>query len=461
MRIAISSPDFTLQGSVWDATAGTASTSLFTIKNDVIAATSSLFTIQNTQGTALLTLSQTGNASITSDLTVGKRLFLGSKTKGVGSETYLFVDDALGSTSSYIATNADGWQTASTFDYAERYESSEVLAPGDLVTTDPSRMNRVKRARSASEPILGIVSTQPAFVTGGSLKGSYPIALAGRVPTRVSTAKGAIKIGDALMASNVPGVAVKAVAAGNIVGIALEAYDNPIDGLVSVFVKPGYSAGAITSGGSITSSHASTSKSGETLQEGFATILAGSTDVKVSFPTILAYPIVYATPNDSVGGSWWISNRSDTGFSVVMSKTQTHDVEFAWMAKPAQAGMQRFLSDSTSYAIDPMTAKAFGPKRTDILSPVIASSTAASSSSTPDLPASKAGERRPTLTFVPIPVSASSTVVSSSTLSTTTSSSTAPTTIPIPVSVSTTALTLSPKPPSSTSSTTATSSTVP
>ncbi|MEK7115918.1 MAG: hypothetical protein AAB879_00815, partial [Patescibacteria group bacterium] len=198
----VDSPLFSFQGSAWDATSSRVVTSIFTLKNRIISATSSAFTIQHSNGDRLFALSNDGNASIVGDLTIGRRLFLGSKKTGTSSfATYLFVDDTLGSTSTYIATNADGWQTSSTYDYAERYESVEDLIPGDIVTADPSKTNFVKRATSLNEQILGIVSTRPGFVTGGSVKGSYPVALAGRVPTRVSTGNGAIKIGDALMAS--------------------------------------------------------------------------------------------------------------------------------------------------------------------------------------------------------------------------------------------------------------------
>ncbi|MDD2731292.1 MAG: hypothetical protein PHW33_04190, partial [Candidatus Portnoybacteria bacterium] len=246
---------FTLQGSGWDSAASSSVVTNFSLFNRTISATSSELIISFTTGTNSISdfsfkLNQNGDASVRGDLTVGKRLYLGSKVNGQGSTTtYIYVDDTLAPTSTYIATNADGWQTLSTYDYAERYESSDDLVPGDLVTTDPAGVNKVKRVVSTAEPIIGIVSTKPGFVTGAYAKGNFPIALAGRVPTRVSTANGTIAIGDYLAASDMPGVAVRATGTGNVVGIALEPYTLPEVGLISVFVKPSYMAATIGTAG--------------------------------------------------------------------------------------------------------------------------------------------------------------------------------------------------------------------
>ncbi len=247
---AFDSYTFSYKGSAWNTDTAQEITTSFDVFNNTISATSSELKFIYTTGTGftqnLLTITNSGDVHVSGDLHVGRRLYLGSNTSGEAStSTYIFVDDTLSPTSTYIATNADGWQTESTYDYAERYESSEDLIPGDLVTTDPSGVNLVKRATSPSEPLLGIVSTKPGFVTGRHYEGWYPIALAGRVPTRVSTVDGAIRVGDYLtVSSNYPGVAVKATAGSNTIGVALEDYDNAEVGLISVFVERDGSNGA-------------------------------------------------------------------------------------------------------------------------------------------------------------------------------------------------------------------------
>jgi hypothetical protein len=124
---------------------------------------------------------------------------------------------------------ADGFATGNS-DLAEMYFSDTELKTGEIVvmTGDLS----VERATTDSElPILGVVSTNPGLTIGSDdtplQEGevAYPIALAGRVPVQLSNENGAIKRGDALMLSSVPGVAMKATGVGTTVGIALEDFD--------------------------------------------------------------------------------------------------------------------------------------------------------------------------------------------------------------------------------------------
>ena len=88
-----------------------------------------------------------------------------------------------------------------------------------------------RAAENNKEKVIGVVSTKPGLLLGfddTSLKAgekSYPIALKGRVPVRLSTENGEIKAGDELMLSSLPGVAMKATSTGKIVGVALEDFD--------------------------------------------------------------------------------------------------------------------------------------------------------------------------------------------------------------------------------------------
>ena len=290
------------------------------------------------------------------DLTVGGRLYLGSKLNGVGStSTYLFVDDTVPG-SSFVSTNADGFQTASTYDYAERYVSNDELVPGDLVTADGAGANMIRKTTSATDIVLGIVSTRPGFVTGAYATGTYPIALAGRVPTNVSTKNGSIQIGDPLMASDVPGTAVKSDGTGSMIGVALESYENPLAiGRISVFVKTGWQTGAA----SVSSGAAGASGGAQTVTAlplaGLAKIYAGATSVKVSFPSIQSYPIIQLTPNGQTKSGYWYSDVSDTGFTIVIGEPATVDLGFSWTVQPSVANQRMSFSDNTSATYDPLT----------------------------------------------------------------------------------------------------------
>jgi hypothetical protein len=345
----IDSPFFTFTAKAWDSASSTEVTHSFKLFADAISSTTSLFSIANASGTSLLDLSNEG------DLTVHGKLYLANKSTGMGStSTYLFIDDTAPS-STMVSTNADGFQAQAAYDYAERYPSQENLEPGDLVTFDAAGpVNSMKRTSSAADAVSGIVSTKPGFLTGAYASGTYPIALAGRVPTKVTASNGSIKVGDALTASNIPGVAMKATQPGIIVGYALENFDLPETGLVQVFVKTGYFGGTVDAAGAVT--YAPQSSAVEQIEiEGLALIAAGQTEVKVSFASLKALPAVYVTPGASVDGGWWIASKTDTGFMIILEKPQTHDVEFSWLARPLQIGVKRFKSDNTNETVDPLS----------------------------------------------------------------------------------------------------------
>jgi hypothetical protein len=111
-------------------------------------------------------------------------------------------------------------------DLAERYSSRQELKPGEVVSIDPINNHAVQRTTyQYQNDVIGIVSTDPGFVAGAYTEDSYPIALVGRVPVKVSTENGMIKAGDRLTPSSVPGHAMKASLAGRVVGKALESLD--------------------------------------------------------------------------------------------------------------------------------------------------------------------------------------------------------------------------------------------
>ena len=111
-------------------------------------------------------------------------------------------------------------------DLAENYTSTDKLEPGDVVMIDQNNPHGVLKTPSNYQGVtLGVVSTAPGFVAGAYTKNAYPIGLIGRVPVKVSTENGSIKIGDYLTVSSVSGHAMKATLAGHVIGKALESLD--------------------------------------------------------------------------------------------------------------------------------------------------------------------------------------------------------------------------------------------
>ena len=137
-------------------------------------------------------------------------------------------------------------------DYAETIPASVPdLQAGEILTTDPNQPKSVTRStKPYQKAIVGVVPTQPGLVIGEEVKEGYSttVALAGRVPLKVTTENGPIKIGDPVTSSSLPGVGMKATRPGYIVGTALTSFtsDNPGEiGEIIVFVNPGFSwAGA-------------------------------------------------------------------------------------------------------------------------------------------------------------------------------------------------------------------------
>jgi fibronectin-binding autotransporter adhesin len=117
--------------------------------------------------------------------------------------------------------------TVNTADYAEwiPYSGSSQPQPGDVLTVGDSAVS-VKQSDAAYDSgLIGVVSTHPYQVAGNDDGHSVIIALTGRAPVKVNLENGPIAAGDLLTSSSTPGVAMKAIKPGNIIGTALEAYD--------------------------------------------------------------------------------------------------------------------------------------------------------------------------------------------------------------------------------------------
>lgn len=138
-------------------------------------------------------------------------------------------------------------------DLAEIYATNDgTLVAGEVVTLDPSGRTSVQRSGKAYDSsAIGIVATKPGLLIGGrDGEGTTgkPIALSGRVPVKVSAHNGAIKKGDMLTSSDIPGVAMKATKAGATLGVAMTDFNGSGVGEVIVFVQSAHGNGSIEAG---------------------------------------------------------------------------------------------------------------------------------------------------------------------------------------------------------------------
>lgn len=134
---------------------------------------------------------------------------------------------------SFSGTVSGGNVVAKYQDVAEWVPATEPLDPGTVVVLNPEKSNEVMRAsRSYDTTVAGVVSARPGLLLGEKAEGSEMIATTGRVLVRVDASRGAVRVGDLLVTSDKPGVAmrsepvdvgtVKMHRPGTIIGKALE-----------------------------------------------------------------------------------------------------------------------------------------------------------------------------------------------------------------------------------------------
>jgi len=122
-------------------------------------------------------------------------------------------------------------------DVAERINTSEWVEAGDIVEIDPEHPGFFCKSSSPyNKRVAGIISTSPGVILGNKTDSSTDawddnrpvLAIAGRVPVKVSTENGPIEVGDLLVSSSTPGVAMKGSeldrCIGAVVGKALEPF---------------------------------------------------------------------------------------------------------------------------------------------------------------------------------------------------------------------------------------------
>lgn len=171
----------------------------------------------------------------------------------VTSNKKLTVNNELQSNSLYVKNNirADGSITGSQVfgsvfnDYAEFFPRSGYTEPGDIIALDMnSEKEAYKRASAGDKLLIGVHSNQFSHLIGGenppegrsfveyNINKYIPVGLAGRVKVKVLAP---IEKGDKITISAVPGVGKRAEYGDQIIGYALENYDDDLNiGMVNM-----------------------------------------------------------------------------------------------------------------------------------------------------------------------------------------------------------------------------------
>lgn len=285
-------------------------------------------------------------------------------------------------------------------DLAEFYDTDGNVEPGDVVAPNSDGGYSVsKTTESKQSNIIGIASTNPTAdgIIGHNVESDtrQPVALAGRVPLKVSLENGPIAIGDHLTASAQFGVAMKAQPGDPTVGIALESYDSssqPVSNLVTaeeddravvhaddlpeyrsdpsrwpegvgkvmVFLKldsgnnlsqtalqqavfdGGIVAkdttfnGLVTFNGQVKFSDNATFTENISVNDstaGMTTLPQNQTSTTVTFAQPHSQtPVINATPDQFISGTFRITNITPSQFTIEVTEEQTKDTTFNWTA---------------------------------------------------------------------------------------------------------------------------------
>jgi len=208
----------------------------------VLPGISSNNVVLTTNGNVGIGTTNPGASDPNGKLEVNGDIVLTNQANGGGSGKIVFADGTSQS-SAYTGIQCTG------ADYAEAVDVTgdrTKYEPGDLLVIDPGTPGKfLKSAEAYSTLVAGIYSTKPGFVgrlqpaTAETSATEVPMAMVGRVPTKVTTENGPIKVGDLLVASSTPGHAMKgtdrSLLTGAVIGKALGSLDSGT-GVIEVLV---------------------------------------------------------------------------------------------------------------------------------------------------------------------------------------------------------------------------------
>ncbi|HEX7193002.1 MAG TPA: hypothetical protein VF381_15640 [Thermoanaerobaculia bacterium] len=110
---------------------------------------------------------------------------------------------------------------ASYQDFAEWVPASSNMTAGTVVVLNRDKTNEVVPSSTAYDPtVAGVVSAKPGIVLGDASPEKAQVATTGRVKVKVDATKEPIKIGDILVTSDKPGMAMKSIPV-NVAGVSM------------------------------------------------------------------------------------------------------------------------------------------------------------------------------------------------------------------------------------------------
>ncbi|HEV8432692.1 MAG TPA: hypothetical protein VGR95_04710 [Thermoanaerobaculia bacterium] len=106
-------------------------------------------------------------------------------------------------------------------DVAEWVPASGEMAAGTVVVLNHEKTNQVMPSSTAYDAtVAGVVSAKPGIILGEGSPDKAQVATTGRVKVMVDATKEAVRIGDLLVTSNRPGMAMKSIPV-NVAGVSM------------------------------------------------------------------------------------------------------------------------------------------------------------------------------------------------------------------------------------------------
>jgi len=201
---------------------------------------------------SIYTVNAAWNSSVASNQALTSVLWNDLKDRVVLLNSYWSLSGSTLSTNYNVQVNGNVWANSYSgpgCDIAELYQvnSNSIAESGDIVVLDKdNEMSIKKSSKPYSAMAIGVISTNPNL-TMGAFKGvdgkNYlPVALLGRIPTKVIVENGPIEIGDNIVSSSKSGYGMRCddydKCKGAIIGKALQKLDSG-EGIIEVLIKAG------------------------------------------------------------------------------------------------------------------------------------------------------------------------------------------------------------------------------
>ena len=120
---------------------------------------------------------------------------------------------------------------------AETFDVPEEAVDGDIMSYTDEGV--VLSTREYDDKIFGVIETTPLVAYRRQDNTGLPVVRNGTTSVNVTTANGAIKVGDFITTSSLPGKGQKSLASGYIIGVALEEFTEEDGETVEVTVSEG------------------------------------------------------------------------------------------------------------------------------------------------------------------------------------------------------------------------------